>query len=223
MKFLAFLLVLLTGCASPEQYTLYLATQQSIETARHHADGEKYRALAAIANSGSDTAKVAAVMSLSASQLPASVVNLRPPQNEALQWAQILVPSLTNIAGFAYGARVSMNASNNAAAVAQSTNQAFLGMGQAIQAPAPAIIPQANVTTTTTNTHTQDNHSVDTHEMTLSGTGTLGSGSYATTSISANRTRTTTDSFNPVTTNTTTTTDNSVVNPAVDVPVVNPL
>jgi len=210
MKYFVFILVLLTGCASPEHYTLYLSTQASIETSRHHADAEKYRALAAIANSGSDTAKVAAVMSLTASQLPASVVNLRPPTNEALQWAAVLMPSLTNIAGVVYGSRVSMNASNNAASVAMSTNESFLGIAGKIQAPA---VPQANVYTNTmtrTTTNTQDNHAVDNHTTTLNGTGVLGAGVYATSTVSANRTKTTTDSYNPVTT--TTTTDNSVAN-----------
>ena len=220
---IALCVVLLTGCASPEQYALYLTTQQAIETSKNHADAEKYRALAAIANSGSDAAKVAAVLSMSVNQLPANGNRVAPPQNEALQWASVLMPSLTNIVGFAYGARVSMNASNNAANVAMSTNQAFLGMGQAIQA------PQATVTTTKTNTY----NSTDNHEMTMNGTGVIGSGTYAPVNITANKTKTTTDSFNktidnsfndPVTstsTSTSTNTDNSVVNP--ELPVVAPL
>lgn len=203
MKYFTFLLVLfISGCASAQDYTLYVNSQVQIETARHAADAEKYKALAAIAQSGSDTAKVAAVMALTNTLAGPAIGQLRPPSNEALQWAALLLPSLTNIASVVYGARVGINSSNNAASVAMSTNESFLGIAGKIQAPA---VPQAN---TYTFTRTQDSHDMSTTSLT--GTGVLGSGSYATTNITANRTRTTSDSFNPVAT----TTDNSVVNPA---------
>ena len=203
MKRLIYLaIVLVSGCASAQDYTLYLNSQVQIETARHAADAEKYKALAAIAQSGSDTAKVAAVMSLAVGQLPANGINLKPPSNEALQWAAILVPGLTNIVGTVYGARVGMNASNNAAAVSMNTNQAFVDMASKIQAPVQ-VTPQANVytstnTNTNTNIRTADSHNID--NTRLSGTGVIGSGRYSnqemTTTLTSTDTHTTTDSHN---------------------------
>lgn len=187
MKYLLIPLIALAGCASPEQYSQYLATQQAIETARFQADAERSRAVATIAQHGTDTTKVAAVMSLMGQTKPVAGAGLQPPKNEALQWASVIIPGLTNIAGFYYGARVSMNASDNAAAVSLSTNEAFVGMAQTIQAPG---LPQANVTTIT---QTQDSH-----DTSLAGTGVIGNGIYS-----------------PFTDNSvySPTTDNSVLNP----------
>lgn len=148
MKYLSIIAVaiLISGCAT-EQYAQYAKSYEASAVAQANA-------LKAIAESGSDTAKVAAVMALMSGQNSRS---LQAPQNEALQWASILVPSLTQAYGIARNADVAMNSSNNAALVANGTNAAFLGMAGKIQAPA------ANVTTT------------------LSGTGNLGSGTYSTT------------------------------------------
>lgn len=160
-KILAAILVLsLSGCAT-EQYAQYAKSYEASAVAQANA-------LKAIAESGSDTAKVAAVMALMSGQNSRS---LQAPQNEALQWASILVPSLTQAYGIARNADVAMNSSNNAALVANGTNAAFLGMAGKIQAPA------ANVTTT------------------LSGTGNLGSGTYSTTD---NHTTTPTPVITPV-------------------------
>jgi hypothetical protein len=135
----------LSGCAT-EQYAQYAKSYEASAVAQANA-------LRAIAESGSDTAKVAAVMALVAGQ---NSRTLQAPQNEALQWASILIPSLTQAYGIAKSADVAMNSSNNAALVANGTNAAFISMAGKIQAPA------ANVTTT------------------LSGTGNLGSGTYST-------------------------------------------
>jgi hypothetical protein len=88
-----------------------------------------------------------------------------PPTNQALQWASILVPGLTTIAGMRYNYLSQEVASNNAASVAISTNNTMAAISGQIQAPGA-------ITTIT------DRHDTVT---TLSGTGTLGSGDYITT------------------------------------------
>ena len=179
MRKVAYILpALLIGCASPEQYLAYSQGQAAIESAKHAADAARYKAMSDIAASGDSASKVAAVMALAIGQAQTPTQLQPPPKNEALQWAQILVPGLTSIAGIYYGAKVGMNASDNAAAVSMSTNNAFLGMAGKIQAPA---VPQANVYTTNTSTVTTntDRHDI-TSPTTLSGVGTLGSGDYGT-------------------------------------------
>ena len=171
MKYLLLPLVLLTGCAS-QNYTSYIAA----ETARHTAEGEKYKAMAAIAATGSDTAKVAAVMAMAMGQSGRGQ-QTQAPVNEALQWASILVPSITQVVGMKYQYLSQQNASNNATAVAVSTNETMLGIAGKIQAPV------ANITTTTTLSGTGNlgsgSYTTNANPV-LSGTGTLGSGAYST-------------------------------------------
>ena len=159
MKTIAILLaaLALTACASPD-YAQYSKAQTDIATARHGADAARYRALSDIAATGDSAAKVAAVMALSMGGQGNTVqTTMQAPQaSQVLQWASILVPGLTQVAGMRYSHLSTVAQSNNSAAVAQSTNSAFVGIAGKIQAPGSV----------TTNT--------------LSGVGTLGSGTYAT-------------------------------------------
>jgi hypothetical protein len=218
MKYLAIILALaLTGCASTD-YDSYAKAQGEIARAKSDADTARYTALSEIAKTGTESAKIAAVMALalgSGSTTQATQQVQAPQASQALQWAQVLVPSITNIAGLHYASKASTSAAESSARVAESTNAAFLGMAGKIQAPvvAAAVMPQANVTTTTTTT-TTDNHassvSTDSHAVAttnanptttttaLSGTGTLGSGAYST----AANPVTTTTTTNPATTGT---------------------
>lgn len=163
MKTILFILALaltLTGCASGD-YALYAKAQSDVEVARHNADAAKYAAMASIAQSGDQSAKVAAVMALAMGQgsaAPQSTMQA-PQASTALQWAQVLVPGLTQVAGIAANMRVGLAQSDNSAKLGISTNEAFVGMAGKIQAPA------SNTTTTTTST--------------LSGSGVLGSGTYS--------------------------------------------
>lgn len=150
--------ILLTGCATGE-YAQYSKAQTDIAVARHTAEAAKYKAMSEIAASGDSAAKVAAVMALAlgagnngqATQIAA------PQPNQALQWASILVPGITQVAGMRYNYLSQQTASNNATALGLSTNNAFVGLAGKIQAPG----------TVTTNT--------------LSGVGNLGGGAYSTT------------------------------------------
>jgi len=174
-----FLVVALAGCASTE-YAQYSKAQTDIATARHTADAAKYKALADIAASGDSSAKVAAVMALAlgGGQGAGPVALAAPQSSSALQWASILVPGLTQVAGMRYAFLSQQTASNNATSLGISTNSTFAGIAGKIQAP-------GSVTTNTLSgtgalgggTYTtSDNHTTST----LSGTGTLGSGAYST-------------------------------------------
>lgn len=146
----------LSGCATND-YATYAAAQSAVDIARHQADAAKYKAMADIAAAGDPSARVAAVMALalghSASAAPAQAM-AAPQASTALQWAQVLVPGLAQIAGISANMRVGLAQSDNAARVAISTNDAFTGIASKIQAPA------ASITTTTTDSHNTDNHTV---------------------------------------------------------------
>lgn len=147
----------LLGCASPE-YAQYSKAQTDIAVARHAAEAAKYKALSEIASGGNGDAKVAAVMALALGGQGAQQPTLQAPQaSQALQWASILVPGLTQVAGMRYNYLSTVAQSNNSASVSMSTNATFANLAGKIQAPGSI----------TNNT--------------LSGVGTLGSGAYSTT------------------------------------------
>lgn len=221
------LLLALTGCSTTNDYAAYGKAQSDVAQAKSQADTARYNALAQIAQSGTESSRIAAVMALAlgnGSQSQATQI-AAPQPSQALQWAQVLAPSLTSIASMHYASRTALASAESAARVSESTNSAFVGIASKIQAPVTVVpqtitpvLPQANVTTTNTTTTTTDNHAVTTTSntssanqanttttnanpttVTLSGTGVVGGG-------------TATTSANPVTT--TTTTNPSTVIPA---------
>ena len=134
----------LTGCATGQQYQAYAEAhkaQAASQTAR-------YEALAKIAEMGDTTAKVAAVISLQGAgqQGQSQIAAPRSASDQALQWAGILVPAVSQAYMIGQNVKLGMRQSDNATALGVSTNGAFVGIAGKIQAPA------ANVTTTTTST-----------------------------------------------------------------------
>jgi len=134
---------LLVGCATsgPSQYQLYSETQKAIAQAHAVAETARYNALLEIAKNGDSAAKVAAVLSLqmgsgggAARQSPM----ITPPESTSdtmLRWAGVLLPTVTQSLGIAanvYAAntqkQIAITQSNNAAATAASTNNAFTAM-----------------------------------------------------------------------------------------------
>ena len=156
MRLIAILAALsLTGCATAE-YQAYADAHK----AQAAAQTARYQALAEIAKQGDTTAKVAAVMSL---QMGGGQQNtqINAPKNwadYAMQWTGLLLPTVGQIYTINKQTTLGMRQSDNATAVAVSTNSAFVGIAGKIQAPA------ANVTT-------------------IGGNGVIGAGSY---SIGAN-------------------------------------
>lgn len=145
------------GCAT--DYKQYSEAVTSIEVAKHNAEAEKYKAMAAIAATGSDAAKVAAVMSITLSgQLTQAQGSsaLRAPEtagDTALRWASLVIPTVVQSYGIHANALLGMRQSDNAALVAQSTNNAFVGMAGKIQAPQPNVSTTTTTTTTNTDSH----------------------------------------------------------------------
>jgi len=145
----------LTGCATAE-YQAYADAHK----AQAAAQTARFQALADIARQGDTTAKVAAVMSL---QMGGGQQNtqINAPKNwadYAMQWTGLLLPTIGQVYTINKQTSLGMRQSDNATAVAVSTNAAFVGIAGKIQAPA------ANVTT-------------------IGGNGVIGAGSY---SIGAN-------------------------------------
>jgi hypothetical protein len=128
MKLIATILfaLALTGCATG-QYEAYTAATTAQAVATANAQAERYKALATLANSGSDVAKVAAVMALAghgtgSTQQAAPIAAPRSPGDTALQWASLLVPTLGQAYMIGTNARLGMR---------QSDNATRLGMAQA--------------------------------------------------------------------------------------------
>lgn len=158
--------VLLSGCASVE-YEQYARAQEAVASAKSQSEMARFKAMADIAAAGDSAAKVAAVMALSMGQGSgaASPQIVPPAPNQALQWASILVPGLTQMYGIRANADVAMRGSDNALATSIATTGGFVSLAGRIQAPGAV----------TTTTMTDRNDSI----FTLSGTGTLGGGSYS--------------------------------------------
>jgi hypothetical protein len=151
MRLIAILAALsLTGCATAE-YQAYADAHK----AQAAAQTARYQALAEIAKQGDTTAKVAAVMSLQmgGGQQNTQINAPKSWADYALQWTGLLLPTVGQIYTINKQTSLGMRQSDNATAVAVSTNNAFVGMASQIQAPA------ANVTT-------------------IGGNGVIGAGSY---------------------------------------------
>ena len=127
----------LAGCASND-YRLYADTQMKIAQANRDAEIARYQALAKIAETGDSASKVAAVISLNMAGGGGGAGPRQAPVNpplsigdRALQWTSVLLPSLTQFYSISANRQVAITQSNNAAAVAQSTNSTFASMNAA--------------------------------------------------------------------------------------------
>lgn len=168
------------GCASND-YKAYADAQANVATARANADTARYQALTKIAETGDGSAKIAAVMALAlgTNNVPNTNQVQAPQASQALQWASILVPSVTTLASINANMRVGLANSETSARIAESTNNTFLGVASKIQAP---VATQANITTTTTTTST-DNHAISTDSHAVSTTNTTANPTTTSTSI----------------------------------------
>lgn len=137
--FLVACLALLTACASPD-YAAYAKAHESAQV-------ERSKALAAIAASGSDTAKVAATMALTFG----SQTTLQAPRDgwdRALSALGIIAPAWVHDRGIQANKAISINQSNNSLAASKDQNATMLGFGQLINSPvvveqpAPVVVTQ---------------------------------------------------------------------------------
>lgn len=214
---IALAVISLAGCANTETYKMYAEGQAKVDEARYLAEAAKYKAMSDIAITGDSSAKVAAVMAMvmgNSSNNNNNSTQLRAPESNsaiAFQWASLLIPSVTQIYGIRSNAAIAQTNSDNAARVAESTNNAFVGIAGKIQAPA------ANISTTTNTLSGSGTMGAGAYTAsTLSGTGTLGSGTFSSTDNHA--VSTTTDNHASTTDNHAATTDNHTTNPSTITP-----
>jgi len=131
----------LVGCSSMGSY--YQAVDNSnaryveVTLAQAKAEEARYNALAKIAESGDATTKIAATMAIAMSNKQDTPKLNTPavPQNEALQWASILVPGITQGMSIYYNTKATMNANNNATALGMNTNSTFATFASEINSP----------------------------------------------------------------------------------------
>lgn len=138
-SFLIAAMAVLTGCASAD-YAAYAKAHEAAQV-------ERSKALAAIAASGSDTAKVAATMALSFG----AQTTLQAPRDgwdRALQALGIAAPLAVQAYGINKQTQLGIVQSNNALAASQDANATMLGFGGLInspvvvQQPDPVIVQQ---------------------------------------------------------------------------------
>ena len=150
--------VVLVGCSSSGDYykSVDASNARNVELvqAQAVADAARYAALAKIAETGDATAKVAATMALalgSNARVQAAAV-AQPQRSEALEWASILVPGVTQGMGIYYNAQTSMNANNNATRLGIDTNTVYKHFASEINdptvvtQPSPVIVTQPEPT-----------------------------------------------------------------------------
>lgn len=153
--------LLLGGCANMTEYYKSVDTtnirQVEAAKAQAEADTARYNALARIAESGNESAKVAATMALALggnSQRPAQVVVPAVPQNEALQWASILAPTVTNLGMAWFNKQVQINNSNNSRAISEAQIGKDVQLGLGAQQTYLGFAKEINDPTIVTNTTT---------------------------------------------------------------------
>lgn len=198
MKIVAIaVLFLLTGCATSKEYASYLAAHQAAHEAKASAEKARYAAIAEIAKNASDpSARTAAVMALAMGKGESQVAPPAPPQDKVMQWASILVPTLSNIATAGFSYRAGVVASNNSRDVTIAGYNTFGTMASsgfsALQGVANSGFgANADIAASGFNSASTIAGFIQAPQpnITLSGTGVIGSGAYTVTTNSNNTTR----------------------------------
>lgn len=111
---------LLAGCATPGyvEYTQAVAAQS---VAQAEARAKTNAAIMAMAMQGDATTKTVAVMLLAMQGNSTQTLPVEPPRDQALQWASLIMPSVTALAGGYFGYRLGVTQSNNQASTTQSS------------------------------------------------------------------------------------------------------
>jgi hypothetical protein len=155
MKRIATLLALsLMGCQT-QGYQEYALAMSRIAESQASVAREQAQAMILLAKDpqASDTTRTVAIMMLAmGAQNAKSTVQLQPPPNEALQWASVILPSLTNLGLGYFGYRTAVHVSDNQAETTQASYAAFASFK-----PQPidfGALTRPNVTNTTTTTTT---------------------------------------------------------------------
>ena len=198
----------LAGCTSMDkQYAAHLAAAQSIAQANALASQEKVRQIGEIARASADpSSKTAAVMALAFVQTPQSQLPA-PPESQALKWASVLLPAVTNLGAGYFGYRLGVVNSDNAAATtiagynsfSNIANGGFNAVGNVANSGLAAIGGTASAGFAANSTIAGFIQAPQPN-ITLSGTGVIGNGSYSA-PVTTNTTTTTTSNSNNTTRN----------------------
>lgn len=144
--------LVLTGCSTAGDYykSVDASNAHNVQLAKAHAEAEaiRYQALMRIAESGDATAKVAATMALAlgANTRQAQAAVAQPQRSEALEWASILVPGVTQGLSIYYNSKQAISANNNATRLGLDTNATFgqfageINAPVVVQAPTPEVV-----------------------------------------------------------------------------------
>ena len=120
--------MILSGCSTTQAYQQYALAIQHAAEARSAAQTEQARAIMQLAIAGDATTKTVAVMLLAMQSGAKEQIQIEPPRNEALQWAQVLMPSLTALGLGYWGFQLGKTQSNNAADVSIAGYGAMSGI-----------------------------------------------------------------------------------------------
>lgn len=134
--------LVLTGCAT--NYDQYAQAQLKIAEANAISAKYRYEALTLMGNSGGDAAKVAAIMQINATNTEHSTQVIQPPkswQDQALQWASVLLPSITQV--YSIKANKATSLAQIDASTKTSANQigGFVEFGRLIKDPTIVMQP----------------------------------------------------------------------------------
>jgi hypothetical protein len=173
MRATAIVLVLaLTGCQTTG-YSDYANAMARVAEANASIAREQSAAMMELAKFGSDptTRTVAVIMLALGANNQQKNVQIAPPQNEALEWARVLVPSLSTLAMGYFGYRLGVTQSNNAADVSIAGYGAMNGIADAgFNAVTAFKLPPLDFstlrpnTTTVTNTTTTNTTDIANHD-----------------------------------------------------------
>jgi len=153
----------LVGCQTAS-YQQYADAQAQIARYRAESAAATAAAMSTMAYHGDATSKTVAIVMLGLRAGQMDSVNISPPQNEALQWAQVLLPTVATLGMGYWGYQLGKVQSNNAASVSIAgynamgsiADSGFNAVGQFKPVPfdwGGLAQLQPNVTTTTTFTN----------------------------------------------------------------------
>ena len=155
---------MLGGCATPEAYQAYATSMRDIAASNAQAQAAQNAAIMQLAGGGDATTKTVAVLMLALGIGNKQQAIVEPPRNEALQWAQVLLPTVTALGMGYWGFQLGKTQSNNAASVSIAgygamngiADSGFNAVGQFKPVPfdwagLATLQPNNTVTTTLTN------------------------------------------------------------------------
>lgn len=178
----AILTITLAGCQTTG-YADYANAVARVAEANAQIAREQSAAMMELAKFGSDptTRTVAVLMLAMGAQNGQKNVHIAPPQNEALEWARVLVPSLSTLAMGYFGYRLGVHQSDNSADVSIAGYNAMNGIANSgFNAVTAFKLPPIDFSTLRPNTITTTNTTTNTAIDIVNDSGQVAVGGNAT-------------------------------------------